>query len=141
MRIDQQEKSDISLRMAERGRSYFRRTLCCGLASALALALASASEAKADAYCAAVPSEVLTRIDGMVIVSTTYRGWIGVCNVRTAWKGIDPSICWSWFSTVSNAVIQRKGLGLYYSQLAPADCATMGTYDDSPAPYYVRMAG
>lgn len=100
------------------------------------------SGAFADAYCVATPSEVLVGSEGLVVMLTPFRGdWVGICNVRVAWKGVDPSICVSWFSMVANAVTQHKGLGVYYSGLAPNICSSFSTYSESQIPAYIRISG
>ncbi len=100
------------------------------------------SDVFADAYCVATPSEVLVGSEGLVVMLTPFRGdWVGICNVRVAWKGVDPSICVSWFSMVANAVTQHKGLGVYYSGLAPSICSSVTTYYESPVPAYIRISG
>lgn len=112
------------------------------LSAMASLALIGAPGARAAAYCIVVPGEVLVGADGMVDVLTPSRGdWVGICNIRTTWKGVDPSVCVSWFALAANAVTQRKGLGVYYPELAQSDCASIETYERSPAPRYVRAAG
>lgn len=112
------------------------------LAAAVFVAIIGSTEAHAAAYCIAVPGEVLVGADGMVDVLTPSRGdWVGLCNIRTTWKGVDPSVCVSWFAMTANAVTQRKGLGVYYQELSQSDCASIETYERSPAPRYVRAAG
>lgn len=109
---------------------------------ALTLSNAVASSAHADAYCVAVPDEILTTSDGMVIVHAPFRSdWVGVCNLRSAWKGVDAQVCWAWFSTASNAVTEHKTLGMYYSGFPQSACSGIGTYENSPAPSYVRISG
>jgi hypothetical protein len=92
----------------------------------------------ADFWCAGTPSGIFTNSNGAVIVQMPWRqDWVGICNVKTNWKGIDPSICWAWFAHLSTAVNEHKPVTVYYSD--QRSCSTITTYENSPAPYYVRL--
>ena len=92
----------------------------------------------AQFWCTGTPISVLTNSNGSVIAHMPWRqDWVGVCNVKTSWKGIDPSVCWTWFSYLSTAMVEQKPILVYYS--GEGNCASISTYENSPAPYYVRL--
>lgn len=95
--------------------------------------------ALADFACEGTPTGIFTSNTGVVVVQMPWRqDWVGICNVKTNWKGIDPSICWAWFAHLSTAVAEQRPIMVYY---APAEgtCATIPRYESSPAPFYVRL--
>lgn len=112
------------------------RTLCAlPLAAACLL---TPQLARAQSWCTGVPNAILTQSDGLVIVDVPWRhSWVGICNIRSNWKGIDTNVCWNWFSQITAAIADEKPTVIYYS--ATLDCAAVPTYDSSPAPYYVSM--
>lgn len=61
-------------------------------------------------------------------------------NLKTNWKGIDPQLCWAWSTRIDNAISKGQKIGIYYANIAQAECATMLTYDGSPAPLYIEFA-
>lgn len=94
--------------------------------------------ALADYWCEDTPTGIFTNNTGTVIVQMPWRqDWVGICNVKSAWKDIDPSTCWSWFSYLATAVNERKPVVIYYS--GAGTCATVPLYEASPAPFYVRL--
>lgn len=96
--------------------------------------------ASADFWCTATPTGIFTNSGGAVIVQMPWRqDWVAVCNIKTNWKGVDPSVCWTWFSHLSTAVADQKSTMIYYS--GTGTCAGLATYESAPAPYYVRLNG
>ncbi|MDP5278256.1 hypothetical protein Q9Q95_04910 [Sphingomonas sp. DG1-23] len=94
--------------------------------------------ASADFWCDGTPTSIFTNSNGAVIVQMPWRlDWVAVCNVKTSWKGIDPSVCWTWFSYLNTAITEQKPITAYYS--GTGTCATVATYENAPAPYYVRL--
>jgi hypothetical protein len=94
--------------------------------------------ASADFWCDAAPTGIFTNSNGSVIVQMPWRlDWVGVCNVKTTWKGVDPSVCWAWFSHLSTAMADQKSVTIYYS--GTGSCASIATYENSPVPYYIRL--
>jgi hypothetical protein len=95
--------------------------------------------AHADAYCIGLVNETLTYADGRMMIYSAWRNdWTTLCSLNGAWNGISSQTCFAWFSQVQAAVAARRNLGIWYGGLTQAQCATMGTYDTSPAPVYVR---
>jgi hypothetical protein len=94
--------------------------------------------ALADFACEGTPTGIFTNGNGAVTVQMPWRqDWVGICNVKTSWKGIDPSVCWAWFAHLSTAVAEHKPIIVYYAD--PSSCTTIPLYESSPAPYYVRL--
>lgn len=107
---------------------------------AVTLALASAS-AHAEAYCGpTVVTESLSYRDGRVLILAPWRGdYVTMCSMTVAWKGVDPQVCWVWYSKIENAVADGKKLLIYYPNITQAECATMAIYDGAPAPGMISM--
>lgn len=94
--------------------------------------------ALATFWCEGTPTGIFTNSNGTVIVQMPWRqDWVGICNVRTNWKGVDPSVCWAWFAHLSTAVTEKRPAMVYYS--AEGTCATIPVYETSPAATYVRL--
>lgn len=111
---------------------YFNRTIIA--ATMLLWSQASAAQVS----CTGTPTGVFTNTNGSLVAQMPWRqDWVGVCNVKTSWKGIDPSICWTWFTFISTAIAEQKPILVSYS--GASNCASIATYENSPAPYYVRL--
>jgi hypothetical protein len=108
---------------------------------ATCVALGLSGPAQADTYCGpSIITKSLTYVDGSVKILAPWRGdYIQICNLKLAWKSIDPQLCFAWFSKINVAVSQGKRIGIYYYSLQPGDCATMPTYDGAPSPGYVEL--
>lgn len=113
----------------------------CKVISAMAATILAFAPltARADAYCSAIVTLAYTDAGGHVTIYAPWRGgWTTLCNLNSAWKGVEPSTCFGWFSVVNTAVVNGKNIKLFYAD-AQANCATMPTYGDAPAPAYVML--
>lgn len=109
-------------------------------AGACGLLLALPGAARADVFCTSVPTEVNTRSDGLVMLYATWRNdWIAVCNIDRARGGVSPTTCTTWAAQLVTAASQGKTFGFYYS--GATSCAAIATYENTPAPNYVRFFG
>ena len=76
---------------------------------------------------------------GDVYAQPVFRGdHLQVCNVKAAWKGIDPVVCMGWVSILRSAVANNVNANFYYDSTAPA-CNVLPTYSNAPAPYYIML--
>lgn len=111
----------------------------------LVLAAAAASlipsQASAAAVCAGSVPHVYLYSSGSVLIASSWHGsLIQICNVKQEWKGVPPEVCYTWFSAVSTANAENQQIGLFYDELnSPAECTTLPTYGNIPAPVYVRL--
>lgn len=95
-----------------------------------------AASASATIFCSSNVKDVFVRDDGSVTFwMTDYFKFIQVCNLNTPWKGVSVNTCFSWFSSLSNAVTHAKVVSLPYDGVA--SCAALPSYGDAPAPLYV----
>src|SRR5881398_3265553 len=100
----------------------------------LVLTLSSSAYA-APQICDGRIMRFLTYADGGVMIWPDWRkDWIYVCNLNTAWNGVLPSTCASWFAEIktAGATFPRISTTVSYAD-APA-CAAMPTYGRAPAP-------
>lgn len=105
--------------------------------------LAIATPAHAGVYCRGTVSvsRILTYANGDILVNPTWRGdFIKICNLKTAWKGADPTACFAWMSKIASAISFGKPVGFWYELSNPIYCSTLPTYQSSPAPVYVDVA-
>lgn len=108
---------------------------------AAAAAMIAPVPAWADAYCGPnVITQSLAYSDGSIKIRAPWRhDFVTVCNIKTIWKGIDPQLCWAWYSKIDNAVSKGSKIMIYYAGVPQEACATMPTYDGAPAPLYVEL--
>lgn len=99
-------------------------------------------QANPAVYCSGKVLEAYTGSDGEIMIRSSWRGdWTMVCNLRTAWKAIDPQVCWAWFAQVNTAVAEQTTIGIYYLNLQGSGvCQALPTYGNAPAPRYVRLS-
>lgn len=111
---------------------------CKSLVAAISLTLSGA--AQADTYCGGAPvPRILTYNNGSVLVITPWRGdFFMICNLNEPWKGVSPSVCFAWMSQITNAIIENKPVGFWYS--GDVNCSTIPHYGQAPAPVYVDVA-
>ncbi len=111
-----------------------------GIFAAAALA-ATPVPVQATAYCSGFVTNVLTYSSGEVMIDGPWRSdWTSICNVNQEWKGVPPQTCYLWFSNISSSITENKSVNVYYPALEQAECATMPTYGNSPAPGYIMLA-
>jgi hypothetical protein len=91
-----------------------------------------------DQYCSGLVSDHLVYSNGTLMIRAPWLNeWTYLCNLQSPWKGVSTEACFTWFSLVTAARANNKPVGAYYqTQLT---CATLGTYENAPAPMYLRM--
>ena len=100
--------------------------------------LFAASIASAATYCSGTVSEYYIDSSGRLVIFSTWRAdWTALCSTQGNWNGIAAETCFSWAAIVNSAKVHNKSLGVYYS--GDAVCNTLPTYENSPAPFYVRL--
>lgn len=109
---------------------------------ALAIVAAGAlvgAPAFADITCVSPAAKALSYASGMVLIEPNFRGdFIEICNLNQTWNGVSPETCFSWFSSVNNAILYNKNVEIYYSG-SDFDCSTIPTYGSAPSPVYVGI--
>ena len=109
-------------------------------AGACGFLLALPGTARADVFCTSVPTEVNTRKDGTVTLYATWRNdWITICNIDHTRDGAPPALCMAWTAQLVTAPSKGKTIGFYYT--GASSWPAILTYDNSPAPNYVRFLG
>lgn len=112
------------------------------LAAAALCLSAGGTAAHAQAYCVGSISAALTYSDGQVMIKSSWRNeWTDICNLNTAWKGVEAQTCWGWFAQLNEAVQRGRIVVIHYLSLEPSGCATMPIYRESPPPEYVMATG
>lgn len=95
--------------------------------------------ARADVYCSGSINQTYTDVSGNVVIYAPWRGdWTAICNLNYDWKAVKPATCFGWFSSVSTALVNGKGIIIYYTG-SQVNCTTLQTYAESPAPFYIRL--
>jgi hypothetical protein len=100
--------------------------------------LFAASAAPAATYCSGTASEYYIDASGKLVIFSTWRSdWTALCSTQGTWNGIAAETCLSWAAMVNSAKVHNKTLSVYYS--GDFNCSTLATYENSPAPFYVRL--
>lgn len=109
----------------------------------VALVTAIAATGRADQiWCNGTVTRVLVYGTGHVMVRPSFRDdWLMVCSVNDEWKGIDPTVCWSWLALAMTAQNEGQTVTIYYSHPDAFDCSTLATYGSSPPPHYFMNWG
>ena len=121
-------------------KSKFKLVNAIALGLAVTAAATSVS-ANAAVACYGTVIKSWTSSDGQVVVDSSWRSdHTTLCNILTPWKGVPPSVCLSWQAKVDAAVSMGRAVTVYIID-APAGttCATLPTYGDAYAPYYVML--
>jgi hypothetical protein len=103
----------------------------------LATQLSTTAQA-AQQWCVGTLSNLWVDKNGVVFVRPSWRGdYIGLCNVNDVRDGVSPTLCMAWLSAIRSSIVRQAPTTVHYSD-APS-CATVPTYESSPAPYYVLV--
>ena len=114
------------------------RILARALASAAALSPAAPSVAE-TLYCAGTSNGAYVSDQGEFILRGSWRNdYTMVCHLRQTWKGIAPETCAFWYALMVTSQTNAKPVTVYYTNSAYT-CATLPTYQASPAPGYVMQ--
>ena len=105
----------------------------CALALALSLPAYGAPQ-----WCTGRIAHYLTWANGDVSMLPTWRqDYVTICNLQSSYKGVEPSVCVSWFALLQSAVTSGRISYTHY-QDAPA-CNAIPTYGNAPTPAYVLL--
>jgi hypothetical protein len=116
------------------------RSICSVFACGILSVALSTTPASADAYCSGLTTTALSYSNGDVMVLPVWRGdWLKLCNLNTTRNSVTPQTCFAWFSTINSSILYNKEVGYYFGGMDPTGCATVATYDGTPAPVYVRL--
>ncbi|GAD77104.1 hypothetical protein VAZ01S_062_00070 [Vibrio azureus NBRC 104587] len=74
---------------------------------------------------------------GTLIINTTWKNSVGLCNMNRPHNNISPETCKSWASLVIAAVTTQKPLLMQYYNLEK--CSDIKTYGASEKPHYVML--
>ena len=94
--------------------------------------------ASAIVFCeGTVKSFYVADTSAVLIHGSWMTDWTQVCNVKVAWKGIDPELCKTWFSAILAAYHGKTTFMVRYDDPSVTDCAALPTDGNTPAPEYV----
>lgn len=60
-----------------------------------------------------------------------------ICNLQSAWKGVNVETCRVWYSTLLAQVSRAQPVKLYYLSHESSSCAAIPYYGNASAPYGV----
>lgn len=101
-----------------------------------ALMLLLAAPAHATFECNVKIQRVLIYDSGVVNVLHSGRGdYTHVCNLNVERQGVSPVVCANWVAMLQH--IKRNNYWASFWFNGTGSCATLPTYDSSPAPVYI----
>jgi hypothetical protein len=93
----------------------------------------------ANLWCSGTLTAVYVTSDGEFVLQGNWRGdYTMVCHLHNAWKGIAPETCAFWYALMVTSKTNAKPVIVYYDD-SSYTCATLPTYQGSPAPGYVMQ--
>lgn len=109
------------------------------IAAAALIALLPAAPARALECGPSLLSEMVTHADGDVMILAPWlSNWTYICNLAGTWKDIPGQTCWAWFSQASAAIVDGREVGIDYGSIS-GTCSTLATFENAPAPAYLRF--
>lgn len=105
------------------------------------LAIGSCFSATAgNIYCEGSVGGLYVTNTGDVVFNGSYHtNYTQVCNLHGSWQGITTETCYAWYSQLLAARTHSQNVLLNYQTTATYTCASLPTYQDSPAPGYVMV--
>lgn len=93
----------------------------------------------APRWCQGAVSNSWTRSDGSLLILGAWRNdQTQICNILTDWKGSPATVRLSRQAKLDAAVAMPRPVTVYYNDKV-ADCDTLPTYHQAPAPDYVLL--
>ena len=74
---------------------------------------------------------------GTLMINTTWKDFVGLCNMNRPHNNISPETCKSWAGIVLTAITAQKPLRLQYYNLK--NCSDLKSYHASEKPNYVML--
>jgi hypothetical protein len=97
-----------------------------------------ATPASAAIWCSGTIGHATLFGNGEVHIQASWRGDdTQICNLSAPWKGVPPEVCAGWMAKLDSAVTFGRTILIMYD--TNGTCATLPTYGNAPAPYYVDL--
>ena len=94
----------------------------------------------AQIWCSGKITSAYIDNSGYLVVYGPWRGdYTVLCNIKSAWKGIDSMTCLSWMGIALTATSKQQTVYVSYNDPAALACNTLATYGNSPPPVYVML--
>lgn len=110
------------------------------IATLIIVTLLSSGVEAAAIWCSGKISSTYVDASGSLITTSAWRGdYTMLCNIRSAWKGIDPTVCLSWMGIALTAASKQQSVTIQYTDPAAVACNTLETYAGAPPPVYLML--
>jgi len=91
-------------------------------------------------FCRGQIKTVWIEGDGDVYIVGTWRNkHTQICNVSSAWKGVNVESCKTWVSLTQLAYAAKSDVLVRYHDDAISSCTEVPEYGSAPAPNYVMV--
>jgi hypothetical protein len=92
----------------------------------------------APIYCSGTITNLYVDSAGNLILAGTWRNdYTMICQLHQTWNGIKPETCTFWYALLAASKTHTKNVLISYD--TTYTCATLPTYEGTPAPTYVMQ--